>query len=202
MSLRGAEPLFCCVFLPFSKVGNSQRHGTRLDYSGFYGGTRFNYSSFYGSPSLVGELDNCAIKLRQKHFTKVWDRGRSGDRTAIGRKKWQNDETASGALIGAFGMLGPIENPCFESLISIFSDFFYRQLQMWRKGTTSMLRLQVESETDPGMTRGKKRKKKGWYRINLNKEWCAMKSRIPYLGEGTENIDKKGEKKQKNTRSY
>ena len=60
-----------------------------------------------------------------------------------------------------------------------------------------MLRLQVESETDPGMTRGKKRKKKGWYHINLNKEWCAMKSRIPYLGEGTENIDKKGEKKQK-----
>ena len=77
ISLRGAEPLFCCVFLPFSKVGNSQRHSTRL------GSTRFNYSSFYGSPSLVGELDNCAIKLRQKHFTKVLERGRSGDRTVL-----------------------------------------------------------------------------------------------------------------------
>ena len=79
-------PLFCCVFLTFSKVGNSQRHGTRLDYSSFYGGTRVNYSSFYGSPSLVGELDNCGIKLRQKHVPKVSDWGRSGDRTAIGRK--------------------------------------------------------------------------------------------------------------------
>ena len=38
MSLRGAESLFPCrVFGPFSKVGNSQRHSTRLDYSSFYG---------------------------------------------------------------------------------------------------------------------------------------------------------------------
>ena len=38
MSFRGAEQLFPCSALrPFSKVGNSELHSTRLDYYNFYG---------------------------------------------------------------------------------------------------------------------------------------------------------------------
>ena len=38
MTLRRAEQLcFCCVFRPFSGVGNSRLHGTRFYYLSFYG---------------------------------------------------------------------------------------------------------------------------------------------------------------------
>ena len=38
MSLRGPEELtFCCVFRPFSRVGNFRRHSTWADCWSFYG---------------------------------------------------------------------------------------------------------------------------------------------------------------------
>ena len=38
LSFKGAEQLcFCCVFLPYSKVGNSRIHSTRSDDLSFYG---------------------------------------------------------------------------------------------------------------------------------------------------------------------
>jgi len=38
MAFRGAEHMvFCCVFCPCSKVGNSQLHSTRFCYLSFYG---------------------------------------------------------------------------------------------------------------------------------------------------------------------
>jgi len=69
---------------------------------------RDNYFIFYHS--LTTHLPNFSTPAHPSHYI---DKPLVLYSTAPGRKKSGNGDRASGALIGVFGVLEPIEQPCF-----------------------------------------------------------------------------------------